>query len=171
MDVILVDEHDTEIGVKEKIKAHELGKLHRAFSIFIFNSKKELLLQKRSDNKYHSPGLWSNTCCSHPQPNKDLIEEAEKRLKEEMGISCKLEKSFSFIYKVKFDNGLTEHEHDHIFIGEYNDDPKPNEEEVSDWKWLSLAELKQDVSDNPSKYTYWLKEILKLKQFSKICNN
>ncbi len=166
MDVILVDEHDTEIGVKEKIKAHELGKLHRAFSIFIFNSKKELLLQKRSDKKYHSPGLWSNTCCSHPRPDKNLKEEAENRLKQEMGIICKLKESFSFIYKVKFDNGLTEYEYDHVFVGEFNEKPKPNKHEVSEWKWISLDKLKQEMSRNPEKYTYWLKECLdKVKPF------
>ena len=160
MNVILIDENDNEIGVEEKITAHKKGNLHRAFSIFIFNSKKELLLQKRSDKKYHSPGLWSNTCCSHPQPGKDLKEEAENRLKQEMGISCKLKESFSFIYKIKFENGLTEHEYDHVFIGGYNHDPKPNENEVSDWKWLSLDNLKEDISTNPEKYTYWLKECI-----------
>lgn len=166
MDVILVDENNNEIGVEEKIKAHQERKLHRAFSIFIFNKKKELLLQKRSDNKYHSPGFWSNTCCSHPRPDKNLKEEAEKRLKEEMGINCKLRKSFSFIYKVKFDNGLTEHEYDHVFVGEFNEKPKPNKDEVSDWKWISLDKLKEEMSINPEKYTYWLKECLdKVKPF------
>jgi len=170
MDVILVDENDNEIGVEEKITAHKNAKLHRAFSIFIFNNKNELLLQKRSDEKYHSSGLWSNTCCSHPQPNKNLIEEAEQRLKQEMNINCKLEKRFSFIYKIKFENSLTENEYDHVFTGRYNDDPEPNKEEVSDWKWISLAKLKKDISINKDKYTFWLKEIM-LKYSAKFSNN
>ncbi len=157
MDVILVDVNDTEIGVEEKITVHKKGKLHRAFSIFIFNSNKELLLQKRSMKKYHSAGLWSNTCCSHPQPNSNLKKEAEQRLKQEMGINCKLKKSFSFTYKIKFENGLIENEFDHVFIGEFNGEPKPNKDEVCDWKWISLYELKKDIKKNPQNYTYWLK--------------
>ncbi len=156
MEVILVDRRDNEIGKEEKIKAHELGKLHRAFSIFIFNNKKQLILQKRSDNKYHSAGLWSNTCCSHPRPNKLLKEEAKKRLQEEMGFSTELKEIFSFIYKAPV-NGLIEHEFDHVFIGQYDKDPNPNELEVSDWKWISLKDLEKDIRENPDNYTIWLK--------------
>jgi isopentenyl-diphosphate delta-isomerase len=160
MDVILVDKSDKQTGTEEKLKAHKEGKLHRAFSVFIFNSKKEFLLQKRADGKYHSPGLWTNTCCSHPQSGKDIKKEAETRLKEEMGIECRLKEVFSFVYKVKFDNGLYEHEYDHVFFGKYEGKVKPNKEEVSDFKWLSLAELKKDIKQNPKKYTYWLKECI-----------
>jgi isopentenyl-diphosphate delta-isomerase len=160
MDVILVDEKDTEIGVMEKIQAHKEAKLHRAFSIFIFNSKKELLLQKRADDKYHSGGLWSNTCCSHPKPGKILIEEAQKRLKEEMGFTTELKEMFSFIYKAFFTNGLVEYEYDHALIGYYDLDPEPDEKEVGEWKWLSLEELKRDRYNRPEKYTYWLRESL-----------
>jgi isopentenyl-diphosphate Delta-isomerase len=158
MDIILVDKTDKQTGVEEKLKAHKEGKLHRAFSVFIFNSKKELLLQRRAEGKYHSSGLWTNTCCSHPHPGKNIKEEAEARLEEEMGIKCALAEKFSFVYKVKFDNGLYEHEYDHVFFGRFNGKPKPNKEEVSDWKWLSLEELKKDIEKNPKKYTYWLKE-------------
>jgi len=160
MDVILVDEKDNELGVMEKLQAHKEAKLHRAFSVFIFNSKKELLLQKRADNKYHSAGLWTNTCCSHPKPGKILIEEAEKRLKEEMGFTCKLKEMFSFVYKAFFFDGLVEHEYDHALIGYYENDPEPNKNEVSEWKWISLEELKRDRHNHPEKYTYWLRESL-----------
>ncbi len=160
MDVILVDENDTQIGVEEKIKTHQQAKLHRGFSVFIFNSKNMLLLQKRAMNKYHSPGLWTNTCCSHPRPNENLKQEAELRLKKEMGINCDLKKMFTFIYKEKFDNGLTEHEFDHVFFGRCENDPEPDPNEASDWKWVSLDDLKQDVNENPDKYSAWLKTCL-----------
>jgi isopentenyl-diphosphate Delta-isomerase len=160
MEVILVDRSDKQIGIEEKLKAHQEGKLHRAFSVFIFNSKKELLLQKRAEGKYHSSGLWTNTCCSHPRPGKDIKEEAEARLKEEMGIICKLEEKFSFIYKVKFENNLYEHEFDHVFFGKYNGLVKPRKEEVSSYKWVSLKELEKEINKNPEKYTFWLKECI-----------
>jgi isopentenyl-diphosphate Delta-isomerase len=162
MDVILVDEKDRKIGTGEKIKAHKEGKLHRAFSVFIFNDKKELLLQKRATDKYHSPDLWSNTCCSHPEKEdkKDIIKEAEKRLKEEMGFECSLEEKFCFIYKAELGKNMIEHEYDHVLFGQYNRNPNPNPEEVSDWKWVSLSSLKQDVKKNPEKYTPWLMLIL-----------
>ena len=158
MDIILVDKNDNQIATEEKLKAHKEGKLHRAFSVFVFNSKKELLLQKRAYDKYHSAGIWANTCCSHPKPGKDLKEEAEARLKEEMGITCNLEEKFSFIYKVKFENGLYEHEYDHVFFGRSDEKPKPNKDEASDWKYISLNELEIDIKENPDKYSYWLKE-------------
>jgi len=157
MDVIIVDKDDRVICNEEKIKAHKEGKLHRAFSIFIFNSKKELLLQKRSLKKYHSGGKWSNTCCSHPLDGKDIKEQAEERLKKEMGISTELKGIFSFVYKTKVDNNLTEHEYDHVFLGYYDKDPEPDEKEVENWKWMKIQELKQDIKQNPDAYTPWLK--------------
>jgi isopentenyl-diphosphate Delta-isomerase len=160
MHVILVDKSDRVIGTEEKLKAHQEGKLHRAFSVFIFNKKKELLLQRRAEDKYHSGGLWTNTCCSHPRQKKELNEEAEARLEEEMGISCHLEEKFCFIYKVRFENGLYEHEYDHVFFGKYDGKITPNKKEVSKWGWISLDGLKKDINKNPEKYTYWLKECL-----------
>lgn len=136
---------------------HLQGKLHRALSVFVFNKKGELLLQRRTSDKYHSGGLWSNTCCSHPRPGEELAAAVHRRLKEEMGFDCKLEESFSFIYKVKFDNDITEHEYDHVFFGSHDGDPVPSEEEVSEWKWVGLGELKKDIDENPDSYTYWLK--------------
>ncbi len=156
MEVILVDKNDRQIGTEEKLKAHVEGKLHRAFSVFIFNSKNEFLLQKRAANKYHSGGLWTNPCCSHPEPGKDIKEEAKKRLKIEMGITCELEEKFSFIYKVKFSNGLYENEYDHVFFGKSNETPKLNEDEASDYRWVGSEELGKDIKKNPKKYTYWL---------------
>ena len=158
--VIVVDNNDKEIGTEEKIKAHEKGKLHRAFSIFVFNSKGELLLQKRAREKYHSGGLWTNTCCSHPRAGEGLEEAAHRRLKEEMGFDCKLREAFSFIYKVKFRNGLTENELDHVFVGRFGGKPKPKPEEAEGWKWVSMDGLKKDVEKNPDKYTYWLRVAL-----------
>ena len=157
MDVVLVDETDQQVGVKEKIQAHKDGNLHRAYSVFIFNSKNELLLQKRSNKKYHSAGKWTNTCCSHPFPGQDLKTAATERLKNEMGIYCELEEKFSFKYKAKLENGLIEHEYDHVFFGYCNQNPSPNPDEVSEWKWISIENLKQDLTDNPEKYTPWLK--------------
>ena len=156
-EVILVDENDNEIGTEEKMKAHQEGKLHRAFSIFIFNSKGELLLQKRAKSKYHSGGLWSNTCCSHPMPGEALEKTVHRRLIEEMGFDCELKEIFSFTYKAKFDNGLIEHEYDHVFIGKFDGKPTPNPEEVDEWKWIDVEELKKGIQENPDNYTYWLK--------------
>jgi isopentenyl-diphosphate delta-isomerase len=158
--VILVDENDNQIGTEEKIKAHQEGKLHRCFSIVVFNSKKELLIQKRTEDKYHSSGLWTNTCCSHPIPGEDTKEAAHRRLKQEMGFDCDLKESFTFIYKRKFNNGLTEHEYDHVFIGEFEGSPNPNPEEVSDWKWITRKELENDIQKNPNNYTYWFKILI-----------
>jgi len=158
--IILVNKKDNEIGIEEKIKAHKEGKLHRSFSIFIFNREGELLIQKRAKSKYHSPGLWSNTCCSHPRPGKNLEDETKRRLKEEMGFECNLREIFSLIYKAKVGN-LIEHEFDHVFLGKFNGEPRPNPEEVEDWKWVNLTELKKDIKENPQKYTFWFKKILK----------
>ncbi|MDO8601161.1 MAG: isopentenyl-diphosphate Delta-isomerase [bacterium] len=165
MEVILVDKKDNIVGVGEKLKVHREGKLHRCFSIFIFNKKGEMLLQKRAKSKYHSGGLWSNACCSHPRSDKKTEDEARKRLKEEMGISCKLKEVFSFIYKANLGN-LIEHEFDHVFRGKFDGNPSPDEKEADGWKWISLKDLKEDVKENPEKYTAWFKIILE-KEYSK----
>lgn len=155
--IILVNESNAQTGKMEKLKAHQLGLLHRAFSIFIFNDRGEALLQKRSLNKYHSAGLWSNACCSHPITN-NIQKEAKKRLKQEMGIKCPLQEVFSFIYQAKLGD-LTEHEFDHVFIGVFNGQAKPNKKEASDYKWIGLENLKTDISQNPQNYTEWFKLI------------
>ncbi len=159
-EVVLVDEDDNEIGVEEKIKAHKEGKLHRAFSIFIFNSRGEMLLQKRARNKYHSGGLWSNACCSHPKPGESLEQAVHRRLKEEMGFDCDLKRVFYFIYKADLNNEFTEYELDHVFIGKYDGEINPNRNEVEDWKWISINDLKEDIKQNPNKYTVWFKIVL-----------
>jgi isopentenyl-diphosphate delta-isomerase len=158
--VILVNKKDEEVGVEEKIKVHKEGKLHRCFSIFIFNSKGELLIQQRAKSKYHSALLWSNTCCSHPRPNEKLIEAAKRRLKEEMGIATNLKEILSFIYKAKVGD-LIEHEFDHIFLGKFNGKPNSDPNEVENWQWISPKELKKDIKKNPKKYTPWFKIILR----------
>lgn len=159
--LILVDQHDKEIGIEEKIKAHKEGKLHRAFSVFILNSKGQLMLQKRANDKYHSGGLWTNTCCSHPRPGEPVESAAIRRLSEEMGFSCPLKELFSFIYKTGFDNGLMEHEFDHVFVGTYDGQPKINPGEVAEYKWIGIKELLKDMEENPQNYTFWFKEIMK----------
>ncbi len=170
--VILVDESDNEIGTCEKLKANKDAKLHRAFSIFIFNKKGELLLQQRAVEKYHSGGLWTNTVCSHPEPNKNILESAKNRLMEEMGFQTELKELFSFIYKSDYTNGLTEHEFDHVFIGYYDKTPKPNPDEVMDYKWMKIADIKQDITKNPNNYTSWFKVILENEKFiDKIIKN
>lgn len=157
--VILVDTNDNPIGLMDKMEAHKKALLHRAFSIFIINDKKELMLQQRAASKYHSPLLWTNTCCSHQRENESNIEAGKRRLMEEMGIEVPLEEVFSFIYKAPFDNGLTEHEFDHVMIGYSNQNPKINPEEVADWKWLNIDDLRKDIEKNPQKYTEWFKII------------
>lgn len=155
--LILIDENDTPIGTEEKLKAHKLGKLHRAFSVFIFNKIGDLLLQRRSLNKYHSAGLWSNTCCSHPRPGEDTLAAAHRRLQEEMGFDCELKEVFSFFYKTEFENGLIENECDHIVIGNYDNEPVPNPEEVENYGWIKANTLKDDIAAHPEKYSVWLK--------------
>ncbi len=155
--VILVDENDNEMGVMEKLQAHREGKLHRAFSIFIFNDKDELLLQQRALTKYHSAGLWTNTCCSHPRPNETVKDAANRRLFEEMGLACDLTINTSFIYKTPFDNGLTEHELDYVLMGKCNTDPHINKEEAESFKWQTIPEIKKDIALNPADYTSWFK--------------
>jgi isopentenyl-diphosphate Delta-isomerase len=154
--VILVDESDRVIGSAEKLQAHREGKLHRAFSIFIFNQREELLLQKRSSKKYHSGGLWSNTCCSHPRPDHPIEKEAHRKLQQEMGFDCDLKWTFQFTYRVDLDNEFVENEVDHVFFGQYDGEPSPNPEEVEDWKWMDRNSLETDIKANPQHYTYWL---------------
>ncbi len=155
--IILVNENNEEIGQGEKIKVHQEGRLHRAFSIFIFNSKGELLVQKRARMKYHSGGLWTNTVCSHPRVGENIEDAAHRRLKEEIGFDCPIKEIFSFIYNIKFNNGLTENEYDHVFIGRFDGKIVPNLEEAEDWKWINLEELKKSLKENPERYSYWFK--------------
>lgn len=159
--VILVDQQDNPIGLMEKIEAHEKALLHRAFSVFVFNDKNELMLQQRAAEKYHSPLLWTNTCCSHQRDGESNIEAGKRRLQEEMGFLCELKEVFSFIYKAPFDNGLTEHEYDHVMIGRFNDEPIVNPEEVASYKWMPLIEVKKDIENHPERYTAWFKIIFK----------
>jgi isopentenyl-diphosphate delta-isomerase len=154
--VILVNEGDEVTGAMEKIEAHRKALLHRAFSVFIFNSKGEILLQQRAMNKYHSGGLWTNSCCSHPQPGEDTREAAQRRLQEEMGFTVPLEKVFDFIYKAEFENGLTEYEFDHVFVGEYEGPIECSREEVMDYCYKSIADLRHSLKEYPQKFTEWL---------------
>ncbi|HET6245626.1 MAG: isopentenyl-diphosphate Delta-isomerase [Bacteroidetes bacterium] len=155
--LILVDDQDNEIGVSDKLSAHQSGALHRAFSIFVFNSKGELLLQQRADEKYHSAGLWSNTCCSHPCHGEEMKEVIQRRLNEEMGMGCSLEFKFSFIYKIQFENGLIEHEFDHVYFGKSDALPKPDLSEAKAYKYISLQKLKEEIESNPEHFSAWLK--------------
>ncbi|WP_276362054.1 isopentenyl-diphosphate Delta-isomerase [Daejeonella sp. H1SJ63] len=163
--MILVNEKDEEIGIQDKLSVHQSGLLHRAFSVFIFNTEGKLILQQRADTKYHSPGLWTNTCCSHPRPEELTLDACKRRLKEEMGMVVEPEFSFSFIYKYQFTNGLTEHEFDHVFIGISNDQPVLNKDEVKSWRYIGLNELESEILIHPENYTPWLKICLpKLKK-------
>ena len=151
--VILVNENDEQIGTMPKLEAHEKAVLHRAFSVFIFNDNNELMLQQRASHKYHSPLLWTNTCCSHQRVGESNIKAGKRRLQEEMGFVTSLKDTISFIYKAPFDNGLTEHEFDHILVGHYNNAPNINPDEVEDWKWMPLEDVKKDISLHPEIYT------------------
>lgn len=153
---ILVDESDTQIGTEEKIKTHEKGLLHRAFSVFVFNAVGELLLQQRALAKYHSPGLWTNTCCSHPRPGEEVIAAAHRRLKEEMWFGCPLEEVFTFRYTAPFPNGLTENEYDHVLFGAWEGEAQPNPDEVAATRWLNMDTLKKELTQNPKQYSVWL---------------
>ena len=155
--VILVDNADQPLGEMEKMEAHEKAVLHRAFSVFVFNDRDELMLQQRALSKYHSPGLWTNTCCSHPRKGETVIQAGHRRLMEEMGFDCPIEKIFDFIYKARLDKGLTEHEFDHVLFGRYNDEPKINSEEVESWKWMTMDDIAADMKNNPEKYTVWFR--------------
>jgi len=159
--VILVNEKDDQLGLMGKMEAHQKAVLHRAFSVFVFNKKGELLLQQRALDKYHSPGLWTNTCCSHQRDGESNIEAGKRRLEEEMGFSCDLEELFWFVYKASFDNGLTEHELDHVMIGHYDQDPEINKEEAASHKWMLLEDVKKDIDMRPELYTEWFKIIFK----------
>lgn len=155
--LILVNEKDDQTGTMDKLTVHQRGLLHRAFSVFIFNSNDELLLQQRADEKYHSSLLWSNTCCSHPVNGERITDTVKRRLEEEMGLKCNTYFAFRFIYKIPFENGLTEHEWDHVYFGQCDDLPVPNPGEVRDWKYISLEKLTNEISLNPEKFSGWLK--------------
>lgn len=159
--VILVDKQDQQIGTEEKLKAHQNGaQLHRAFSIFIFNAKGELMLQQRAAHKYHSGGLWANTCCSHQRLGETTLVAAHRRLQEEMGFDTDMKEVFSFVYRAELDQGLTEHEYDHVLIGLYDNEPNVNPEEVGSWRWIAIDDLLADIKNNPEQYTEWFKIIL-----------
>lgn len=157
--VVLVDDKDQKIGLMPKMMAHEKALLHRAFSVFIFSDKNELMLQQRALSKYHSPGLWTNTCCSHQRDHESNLDAGKRRLMEEMGFETSLKEVTSFIYKAPFDNGLTEHELDHVMVGRFNDAPNINKEEVESWKWMPLETVKEDIASQPELYTEWFKII------------
>lgn len=157
--VILVNEKDEPIGLMPKMQAHQEALLHRAFSVFILNDKNEVMLQQRAANKYHSPLLWTNTCCSHQRSEENNIQAGMRRLQEEMGFMVPLKELFSFIYKAPFDNGLTEHEFDHVLVGYYNNEPQINKSEVESWKWMPIEAIKKDMQQSPDLYTEWFKII------------
>lgn len=157
-EVILVDESDVPVGRQEKLRAHEAGVLHRAFSVFLFDREGRWLLQQRHPNKYHSGGLWTNTCCSHPQPGEETAAAARDRLKMEMGIDTPLVHAFQFHYRATFDNQLTEHELDHVFLGRYDGDPLPHPVEVSAWRWITTDDLLQELAATPEIFTIWFRK-------------
>ncbi len=166
--VILVDESDNAIGTMEKLEAHLKGRLHRAFSILLFNSKGEILLQKRATEKYHSGGLWTNTCCSHPLPDESMEEATRRKLIQEMGIDLEPEFAYKFMYKTNLADNLIEYEYDHVFVGTFNDDPIINTDEVEDWKFIDLPSLREDMNRNPEGYTAWFKLIMNHSQLNTI---
>ncbi|MES2558498.1 MAG: isopentenyl-diphosphate Delta-isomerase [Bacteroidota bacterium] len=159
--VVLVDADNNEIGIMEKQEAHEKAVLHRAFSLFIFNTKGELILQQRAHNKYHSGGLWTNTCCSHPRARETTLAAAHRRLSEEMGFDCELSERFSFVYQTPFDNGLSEHELDFVYTGTFDSIPQINSLEVAAYRWITLDNLIKEVQEHPGHFTSWFQIILK----------
>ena len=163
--LILVDAQDQELGVGEKLQTHLEGALHRAFSIFVFDAEKRLLLQKRAKTKYHSGGLWSNTACGHPRPGETTMAAAHRRLREEMGFDCELHQAFGFLYRAELSNRLVEHEYDHVFVGEFNGAPVPDVSEVEAWRWISMGRLHQDLRAYPDGYSYWLSVALNLREW------
>lgn len=167
--VVLVDEKNNQIGLMPKMEAHEKALLHRAFSVFIFNKKGELMLQQRAASKYHSPLLWTNTCCSHQRDGESNLAAGKRRLQEEMGFTTPLKEVFSFVYKAPFDNGLTEHEFDHVLIGYFDDEPNINKEEAEAYKWMLLEDVKNDIEAHPSNYTEWFKIIFQ-ESYQKLTN-
>jgi isopentenyl-diphosphate delta-isomerase len=158
--VVLVNELDQEVGLMDKLEAHQKGLLHRAFSVLIFNTKNELLLQRRAFGKYHSEGLWTNTCCSHPYPGETIKDAGERRLKEEMGMEVELEEVFQFVYKSQLDNELTEYELDHVLVGYSDDTPHLNLDEVSAFAWKNLDEIRTEIRENANQYTAWFKILM-----------
>lgn len=158
--VILVDALDTPVGTADKLEAHRSGKLHRAFSVFVLNDENELLLQRRAEDKYHSGGLWSNTCCSHPRPGEDTGAAARRRLEEEMGFHCDLEPAFAMVYRADVGSGLVEYEYDHILLGRWNGRPDPDAGEVMDWRWVALDALAGEIARDPRGFTYWFRVAL-----------
>ncbi len=159
-DVVLVDENDQVLGTMEKLQAHQEGRLHRAFSVVIFNDEGEMLIHKRASDKYHCGGLWTNACCSHPRLDESPKEAALRRMQEEMGFTTPIEYIGQFIYKTEFENGLIENELDHVFVGRFNGEPKLNLEEVEDYKYIGADELNRDIEKHPQKYTVWFKKIV-----------
>lgn len=159
-ELILVNEQDEELGFMPKMEVHQKGLLHRAFSILVMNANKEFLIHKRADDKYHSAGLWTNTCCSHPRRGESVESAAHRRLQEEMGFDCNLQFAYKFIYQTPLDNGLVEHELDHVFLGQFDGEVKPNPDEVSDYRWLRLGELRNEIYETPEKFTFWFKKIV-----------
>lgn len=157
--IVLIDESDNIIGYEEKYIVHQKGMLHRAFSVFIVNGNM-MLIQKRNINKYHSGGLWSNACCSHQRKGEILSEAIHRRMKEELGIDCEIEELFAFTYQTTFDNGMSENELDHVFLGEYSGALFPDRQEIEHIKWIDVDELSRDVNNNPADYTYWFREAL-----------
>jgi isopentenyl-diphosphate delta-isomerase len=157
MDVILVDDQDRPMGTMEKMEVHQKALLHRAFSVFIFNENGQMLIQQRAAKKYHSPNLWTNACCSHPKPGEETIKAAQIRLQEEMGFSTTLTPAFTFTYKAPFDNGLTEHEFDHVLVGNYSGTIAPNPDEVSDYCFMNMEEIAAAIKSHSDKYTVWFK--------------
>jgi len=160
-EVILINEANEVIGQMEKMEAHQKGLLHRAFSVFLFNEKGEWLLQKRASTKYHSPGLWTNSCCGHPRPGEDIASAAQRRLKEEIGIQVSLNILFEFQYHCKFDNMLIENEWDYVLFGTTELLPLANPDEVDDWKWMKQEDIENELQRNPEQFTFWFKHIMK----------
>ena len=156
-EVVLVNEMDEVVGTMEKLRVHQEGLLHRAFSVFLFNREGKMLLHRRAEDKYHSGGLWTNACCSHPGPGDDILQAAMNRLKEEMGIQCEIKKLFEFTYKAEVGNNLTEYEYDHVFVGVYNDAPQPDPAEVSEWQWMHLESVKEEMQKHPEHFTAWFR--------------
>jgi isopentenyl-diphosphate delta-isomerase len=155
--VVLVDPDDRSLGVAGKMEVHSEGNLHRAHSVFVFDSDGRMLLQKRAIGKYHSGGLWSNACCGHPRPGESVEAAASRRLMEEMGVDCQLRKLFEFVYRVDLNNGMTEHEYDHVLVGTFDGKPVLNSDEVDDWRWIEPEALLSEIESNPEQYTYWFK--------------
>jgi isopentenyl-diphosphate delta-isomerase len=159
--IVLVNENDEQIGSIGKLEAHQKGLLHRAFSIIVWNDQHEILIHQRAIGKYHSEGLWTNTCCSHPKVGETILEAAHRRLQEEMGFDCELQQKFHFIYLVELENQLIENELDHVLIGTFNQNPSPNPEEIKDYRWISLEKLKNEIAEKPAQFTFWFKEIIR----------